>query len=147
MSTSAKNLTATESSASSGQGWNQSITVHVTRAGNFLARPLRDSPTGEKQRAICRFLLTLPMKKFQQLSFESTIPSLLTAGLTLLTIPSTSSAAKRSAISPDESKSLRYTRNLSLVIYPSVKRNISPSSLTPAFMYMFWRSVLRSFMP
>ena len=56
------------------------------------------------------------MKNFQQLSFESKIPSLLTAGLTLFTIPSKSSAANKSAISPDESKSLRYTKNLSFVI-------------------------------
>jgi hypothetical protein len=49
-------------------------------------------------------------------------------------IPSSSSAANRSAISPDESKSLIDTRNLSFVIYPSVNRNIRPVSLTPDFM-------------
>jgi hypothetical protein len=67
-------------------------------AGNLVALCLKRSPTGEKQRDICKFLLTLSMKNFQQLSFESKIPSPLTAGLTLLTIPSISSAANKSAI-------------------------------------------------
>jgi hypothetical protein len=47
------------------------------------------------------------MKNFQQLSLLSTIPSDLTAGRMLFTIPSTSSAANRSAISPDESRSFK----------------------------------------
>jgi len=76
-------------------------------AGNFLALLLNPSPTGEKQRDICRFFFTLSIKNFQQLSFESKLPSPITAGLTLLTIPSISSAANKSAISPEESKSFK----------------------------------------
>jgi hypothetical protein len=82
------------------------MTEQLIMAGNFLALFLSDSP-GEKQSAMCRFFLTRLMKNLQQLSLLSTMPSDLTAGLMLLTIPSTSSAANRSAISPDESKSLR----------------------------------------
>jgi hypothetical protein len=106
ISTSARNLEATDRRASSGHGWNQSITEQLIRAGNFLALFLSDSP-GEKQSAMWRFLLTLSMKNFQQLSLLSTIPSDLTAGRMLFTIPSTSSAANRSAISPDESRSFK----------------------------------------
>ena len=131
ISTSSRNLAATESNASSGHYVNQSITVQLIKAGNFLALFLNASPTGEKQRAICKFFLTRSMKNFQQLSLLSTKPSPLTADLTLLTICSTSSAGKRSEISPELSKSLMKTRKRSLVICPSVNRNMMPSSLTP----------------
>lgn len=59
ISTSAKNLSATDKRASYGQAWNQSITVAVMMAGNLVERDLKPSPTGEKQRAMCKFLLTL----------------------------------------------------------------------------------------
>lgn len=116
ISMSSRNFYATDRSASSGQGWNQSITVQLMMAGNFLALPLKPSPTGEKQSDICKFLRTRSRKNLTQLSLLSGMPSPLTAALTLFTIPSQSSSLKRSEISPDESKSLRETRNRSFVI-------------------------------
>ena len=82
------------------------MTVQLTNAGNYLALLLKESPTGEKQRAICKFCLTLSMKKFQQLSLESTLPSAFTLGLTLLMMTSFSSDVYNSATSPDDNKSL-----------------------------------------
>lgn len=116
ISTSDKNFFATSNSASSGQGWNQSITVQLIIAGNLVALYLKRSPTGEKQRDICKFLFTLSMKNFQQLSFESKIPSPLTAGLIAFTIESTSSKGNKSGISPEDNRSLIKTKNLSFVI-------------------------------
>lgn len=83
-----KNLVATLNKASFGQGKNQSMIVLLTKAGNCLALLLRDYPTGEKQIDIWSLCLTLSMYQFQQLvlSLESTFPSDLTLGLTLLII-------------------------------------------------------------
>ena len=50
-----RNRWPTLSNASSGQGWNQSITVELTKAGNFRDRFRKSSPTGEKQRTTCKF--------------------------------------------------------------------------------------------
>ena len=52
-STSWRNLKLTDSSASCGHSWNQSIAVQFTTAGNFLLRTLSLLPTGEKHRATC----------------------------------------------------------------------------------------------
>jgi hypothetical protein len=41
-----------------GQGWNQSITVHDTMAGNLRARVRKSSLMGEKHRQTCKFLRT-----------------------------------------------------------------------------------------
>mmetsp|Transcript_71404 Transcript_71404/g.190328 ORF Transcript_71404/g.190328 Transcript_71404/m.190328 type:complete len:208 (-) Transcript_71404:2784-3407(-) len=68
ISVSVKNLRATDNSASSGQGWNQSITVHVTKAGNLRARARIASPTGEKQIDMCKFFLMRPMKNVHRFS-------------------------------------------------------------------------------
>lgn len=43
----------TDCSACWGHGWNQSMAVQFTRAGNFLARVRRVKPTGEKHRTTC----------------------------------------------------------------------------------------------
>lgn len=99
---------ATLSKASLGQGKNQSMTVELTKAGNCLALLLKLSPTGEKQRAICNFCLTLSIYQFQQLvlSLESTFPSFLTFPLTELMISSFSSEVYSSAIYPEARRSL-----------------------------------------
>lgn len=52
-STSSRNLKLTDSSASCGHSWNQSMAVQFTTAGNFLLRTLSLLPTGEKHRATC----------------------------------------------------------------------------------------------
>jgi len=105
-SISAKKVLATLINASYGQFWNQSITVLLTKAGNFLALYLKDSPTGEKQSDIWRFFLVLSMNHYQQFSLVSGIPSALTLDRTLLMIPSFSSEVYRSAISPEAKRSL-----------------------------------------
>lgn len=53
-STSCRNLRLTDSSASCGHSWNQSMAVQLTTAGNFLLRTLSLLPTGEKHSATCR---------------------------------------------------------------------------------------------
>lgn len=107
-SSSSKNLVATFSKASLGQGKNQSITVLLTKAGNCLALLLSDYPTGEKQILIWSFCLTLSMYQFQQLvlSLESTFPSDFIFPLIALIISSFYSDVYNSAISPEASKSL-----------------------------------------
>ena len=67
-STSAKNLEATSIKAFLGHSWNQSIEVQLMIPGNFLALNLKASPTGEKQRAKCKFFLTLSRKKSKRTS-------------------------------------------------------------------------------
>ena len=57
-----KNLVATSIKASYGQAWNQSNEVQLIIPGNILALNLKASPTGEKQRARCKFFLTLSRK-------------------------------------------------------------------------------------
>lgn len=47
---SSRNLLLTDTRASSGHSWNQSMAVQLTTAGNLLARTRRVEPTGEKQR-------------------------------------------------------------------------------------------------
>lgn len=99
-SSSYKNLVATLNKASLGQGKNQSITVLLTRAGNWRALLLSDYPTGEKHIDICNFCLTLSIYQFQQfaLSLESIFPSDFTLGLTVLIIYYFSSEVYNSAI-------------------------------------------------
>lgn len=47
---SSRNLLLTDTRASSGHSWNQSMAVQLTTAGNLLARTRRVEPTGEKHR-------------------------------------------------------------------------------------------------
>lgn len=44
----------TDCKASWGQGWNQSMAVQFTRAGNFRARVRNVNPTGEKHKTTWR---------------------------------------------------------------------------------------------
>lgn len=90
-STYPKNLFATESRASFGQGGNQSRVQQFTREGNFLHLTLRASPTGDIHKIICKCSLTLSTKKFQSDSGESGLFYLVATGLILLTTPSISS--------------------------------------------------------
>lgn len=78
MSSLLRNFSETDSSASCGHSWNQSIYVQFMVAGNL--RPLfrKIGPTGEKQRTIFKCRRTLSMKNFQQFSLVSAIPVLLT---------------------------------------------------------------------
>ena len=62
-STSPRKRLDTEVSASSGHGWNQSMTTQLTSAGNRLVRTLIGSPMGEKQRMTCRLSRTKSVDK------------------------------------------------------------------------------------
>ena len=57
-----RNWIPTLYSASTGHGWNQSITVQLTRAGKRVQRTRKSSLTGEKHRQTWRFLRTSPIK-------------------------------------------------------------------------------------
>jgi hypothetical protein len=61
-STCARKRRPTLCSASLGQGWNQSMTVQLTSAGNLRARVRRSSPTGEKASTTWRCCRTLLRK-------------------------------------------------------------------------------------
>ena len=143
-STSARNFFDTELSASSGHGWNQSMTTQLTSAGKRRVRTLIGSPMGLKHRITCRLSRTVLMNASQQLSRVSGRPARLTTGRMLLMMSSMSSAGKRPGMLPDESKSFMNTRKRSSAICWSVKMNEMPSPFTPAFLYMICRSALRS---
>ena len=53
-SLSSRNRLLTDTSASSGHSWNQSILVQLTTAGNFLLLTRSAFPTGEKHNTTCR---------------------------------------------------------------------------------------------
>ena len=153
----------TDTSASSGHSWNQSMEVQLTTAGNFLALTLRVEPTGEKHRMTCRrtqaqvllyqtgleshvwaafswfptlsCLLTLSMKNFQQLSLESGRPTAFTSFLMAEMMASTSSSWNKPGISPEASRSLMITRKVSSATWESVISSTVPVFFTPAFMY------------
>ena len=144
--TSFKNLLATSNSASLGQLWNQSILVHEIIPGNFLARILKASPTGEKHRITCKLDLTLSMKNSKSCSLFSAFPAYLASFLMELNIPSNSSGENSPGMIPELNMSLISTRNLSSGIYTSVNKNAVgvPPPFTPAFMYIYWISVFKS---
>eukprot|EP00966_Prymnesium_polylepis_P121000 2796330-Prymnesium_polylepis.1 len=52
----------TDESASSGHGWNQSMTTQLTSAGKRRVRTRIGSPIGEKHSSTCRLALTWLMK-------------------------------------------------------------------------------------
>ena len=123
------------------------MTVHVTVARKRCDRVRNPSPTGLVVNTMCRLSLTCWMKWAQQLSAVSTWPLAFTAPRMALQISSLSSWGNRSGMSPEASRSLMNTRNSSLVICASVKRNVTPSPFTPAFLYIFWRSSLKLLTP
>ena len=143
----ARNFLPTVVSASSGHGWNQSITVALTSAGNLVARVRKSTPTGEKHRQTCRFARTCEMKYLKHDWLSCGTPAALAFDATAFASPSCSSLEYRSGMYALASRSLRYTRKRSFVIWLSVKRKSTPSCLTPALLYMFCRSPLKSAMP
>ena len=104
--TSARKRPATETRASWGQGWNQSMTVLLISAGKLRALTRSASPAGLKQSTTCRFLRTFSMKKSHSTSGLSTMPVALTSLRTELHIPSRSSGVIRSGMLPLLSRSL-----------------------------------------
>lgn len=89
-------------------------------------------------------LRTLSIKNDQQFSLVSCMP----APFTSLRIPlmtfSSSSSANNSGISPEASKSLITTRNLSSGTWASVRRNTVPTPFRPALMYSWAKSAYMS---
>mmetsp|Transcript_14317 Transcript_14317/g.34861 ORF Transcript_14317/g.34861 Transcript_14317/m.34861 type:complete len:271 (-) Transcript_14317:8417-9229(-) len=123
------------------------MTVQLMSAGKFRARIRNLSPTGEKHRHTCKYLRTLSMKKSHRLSGVSMMPACFTSLRTALHMLSLSSGVMRSGINPLDSRSLMYTRNLSLMIWPSVMRKVTGIPFTPALTYSARRSVLNSVIP
>lgn len=79
----------------------------------------------------CR--LTLSMKKDQQFSRVSCSPAPFTSFLTPLITFSSSSSTNSSGISPEASRSLMRTKNLSSGTCASVRRKTVPTFFRPAF--------------
>ena len=97
-STSARKRFATDTSASCGHGWNQSMAVLLMSAGKLRARMRKRSPTGLKHSTTCSSLRTLSRKNSQQFSMLSIIPVALTSLRTALHMLSRSSGAIRSGM-------------------------------------------------
>ena len=74
-SVSSKNLRLTETRASAGHSWNQSIAVQLVTAGNFLPLTRSVVPTGEKHNTTFSCRRTRSMKNFQQFSLVSCRPA------------------------------------------------------------------------
>ena len=148
-STSRMNCTATLCSASRGHAWNQSIVVADESAGKRLARARKSSPTGEKHSTTCRLRRTVARKCAQHASRDglATPVAALTLGAMAATMASSSSGGNNPGTLPDASTSLSTTRKRSLVIWLSVKRNTTPSSLSPASRYMACTSARKSESP
>jgi len=111
-----KNSEDTNRSAYSGHLLNQSKVQQLTREGNCLHLILRVSPTGDIQRQICKFSLTLAINKAYILSIVSTIFLSLQTTLTPLLISSTSSACIKFGISPVFKRLFKFSIKLSLII-------------------------------
>ena len=71
ISTFSKNLLATISRASSGQGWNQSIVQQLINEGNFLKLLVNCEPIGLIQSKMCRFSLHRLTKKLNKARGEN----------------------------------------------------------------------------
>ena len=137
ISKSPMNFVDTATSASCGQGRNQSIVQPLMRPGKFLARVENLSPTGEKHRHKCRLSRTRPMKKFHKLSCVSSSSgaAFFITGLKSFTSASTSSFGNKPATSPVIRSWLMYSKNDSSFTSASVKINATLFPLSPAFTY------------
>ena len=69
-----KKAPATDSRACCGHGSNQSMTQLFTRAGKFLHRRRRSSPTGDMASTICRFCRHRSVKAFHRASLVTNPP-------------------------------------------------------------------------
>jgi membrane-associated HD superfamily phosphohydrolase len=111
-----KNSDETKRRAYSGHLLNQSKVQQLTREGNYLHLILKVSPTGDMQRQICKFSLTLEINKAYILSIVSTIFLSLHTTLTPLFISSVSSGCIKLGISPVFKRLFKFSIKLSLMI-------------------------------
>lgn len=111
-----KNSLDTKRRAYSGHLLNQSSVQQFTRDGNYLHLTRNVSPTGDIQRQICKFSLTLATKRAFILSTVSTIFFSLQTGRTPSMIKSLSSGNIKLGISPVFNKLFKFSMKLSLMI-------------------------------
>mmetsp|Transcript_48483 Transcript_48483/g.115379 ORF Transcript_48483/g.115379 Transcript_48483/m.115379 type:complete len:217 (+) Transcript_48483:1366-2016(+) len=142
-----KKRCATLRSASWGHGMYQSMVQQLTSEGNIRRRFRNASPTGEKARTMCRFSRTSCTKCWMMMSLISSFPAAFARGRTSSTILFISSAAKRSGTSPALRRLLMSSRNDSLMIWVSLKRNTVCLFSAPACMSSDFKSSWNSFTP
>lgn len=123
-SVSARKAVATDSSAWSGHGVYQSMTVLLTRPGKLRQRVRSVSPTGDMASTTCMFARHFSTKYTQSASRESGRPRFCTSSRTLPMSPSFSSSAYRPGGIPLASMLFTSSRNPSSATWLSVKRNI-----------------------
>ncbi len=111
-----KNSLDTKRRAYSGHLLNQSSVQQFTKDGNYLHLTRKVSPTGDIHRQICKFSLTLAMKRAYILSTVSTIFFSLQIGRTPSIIKSLSSGNIKLGISPVFNKLFKFSIKLSLMI-------------------------------
>ena len=120
-----KNLRATETKASLGQAWNQSIVQQFTKEGNILTLVRKASPIGLKHRTIWKFLFTTSTKNWKSWAGEPSSPllSYFSKGRTFSIISALSSVDIRLGTSEVLRRVLMSSTKLSIFIWLSVKRN------------------------
>ena len=124
ISTSARKVDATASSASAGHGRNQSIVQQLTRDGNMRKRVRKASPMGDMARhvwIIARQRLTKYAKCVVGVPSPSS-PSLRAASRTLSAISAFSLFSKRLGTSPALSRPLMSSRYASCLIWVSANK-------------------------
>ena len=136
---------ATETNASFGHGWYQSMVHPDTRAGNFNDRIRNASPIGEKQITTWRFSFTRSRNQFIVFSGVggSLGHSLFMIGANSVTISPCSSFVKIWEANPEARTLLTYSRNASSFISWSVKRNVVLWPFTPQFRKRTFRSSIK----
>mmetsp|Transcript_8241 Transcript_8241/g.18074 ORF Transcript_8241/g.18074 Transcript_8241/m.18074 type:complete len:316 (+) Transcript_8241:875-1822(+) len=146
-SNSPRNLSATLTSAASGQPWNQSMVVQLMSEGNCLQRIRRLSPTGLMHRTMCSLSRTRLTKWAIQLSRVSGMPSSLHTLIISDAILSVSSWGNRLDTSPVLSTLLRSSSIVSSTICESVNKNTVSLPSTPVTSMNFLMSSRKSAMP
>ena len=125
---------ATELRASSGQALYQSIVAQLMIEGNCLHLSLKDSPTGEKARTMCRRSRHISTNQAYRASLVGCMSVPLALSMSSSMIACFSSAPNRLGISPVLSRLLMSSRKDSLTICVSEKRNCVFSSSRAQFL-------------
>ena len=127
-SKSPKKWVATETKASFGHGWNQSMVQPEMRPGNFRDRLRNFSPTGEKHRMTWRLFFTRSMKKVMTFSGVGGVlgHSLFMMGISSVIISPCSSRVNRLPTKPEAKMLLTYSKKPSSFMSWSVNKNVVP---------------------
>ena len=147
--TSLRNCVATLCSASAGHSENQSMVQQFTSDGNLRRRSRNASPTGDMHSTQCRYLRHSCTKNlnFSCAGAPSLIPAFLARTVTASAICAISSFANRFGTSPVLSTLLMSSRNDSILICVSEKRNTVGLPSAPALRSTIFRSSRHSNAP